>query len=249
MSNSEAAKGTPHIAPDGAPIAERILLPGDPLRAKFIAETYFEEVVQFNGVRNMLGYTGTFRGEQVSVMGTGMGIPSIALYTWELINVFGVRKLLRLGSIGSLQHHVKLYDLVIAQAVSTDSNFLAQYGMPGTLTPVGSFDMIRAAVDAAEAMAVDVHVGNVLSSDIYYHANPEAEAKWTDMGVLGAEMETIGLYGTATAAGAEALAIFTVSDHMLTGEDAGTEERQTSFGQMVEVGLATILSGTERARK
>lgn len=246
MSESEASIGTPHIAPAGAPIAPRILLPGDPLRAKFIAENYLADVVQFNSVRNMLGFTGVYRGQQVSVMGTGMGIPSIALYSWELIHNFGVKKLLRIGSIGSLQHHVKLYDLVIAQAVSTDSNFLAQYGMPGTLTPVGSFDMIRTAVDTAEAMGVDVHVGNVLSSDIYYHANPEAEAKWTDMGVLGAEMETIGLYGTATAAGVEALAIFTVSDHMLTGEDAGTEERQTSFGQMVEVGLATILDGADR---
>lgn len=234
---------TAHIAPDGAPVAERILLPGDPLRAKFIAENYLEDAVQFNAVRNMLGYTGTYRGEQVSVMGTGMGIPSIALYSYELIHYFGVKKLLRIGSIGAMQHHVKLYDIVVAQAVSTDSNFLAQYGAPGTLTPVGSFDMIRTAVAATEARGVGFHVGNVLSSDIYYHANPDAEARWTALGVLGAEMETIGLYGTATAAGVEALAIFTVSDHMLTGEETTAEQRQTSFGQMVEVGLETILGG------
>lgn len=237
-------ENTPHISPDGAPIAERILLPGDPLRAKHIAENYLDDVVQFNAVRNMLGYTGTYRGQQVSVMGTGMGIPSIALYTWELIHVFGVKRLLRVGSIGSMQHDVKLYDLVIAQAVSTDSNFLAQYGLPGSFTPVGSFGMIRAAVDAADAIGVTAHVGNVLSSDIYYHADPDAEAKWTRMGVLGAEMETLGLYGTATAAGVEALGMFTVSDHMLTGEETTAEQRETSFGQMIEVGLAAVLDGT-----
>ena len=236
---------TAHIAPNGVPIADRILLPGDPLRAKYIAETYLEDAVQFNAVRNMLGYTGFYRGQQVSVMGTGMGIPSMALYTWELINIFGVKKLIRIGSIGSLQEDVKLYDLVIAQAASTDSNFLAQYDLPGTFTPVGSFRMIRAAVEAAEAQGVAVHVGNVLSSDIYYHANPEADAKWTKMGVLGTEMETVGLYGTATAAGVESLSMFTVSDHILTGEETTAEQRQTSFGQMVEVALATIVAGVD----
>lgn len=189
----------------------------------------------------MLSYTGTWNGEQISVMGTGMGIPSHALYVWELINFFGVKKLIRIGSIGSLQHDVKLYDLVIAQAVSTDSNFLAQYDMPGTFTPVGSFNLIRRAIDAAEKLGATVHVGSVVSSDIYYHANSEADGKWAKMGMLGIEMETLGLYATAMEAGADALGLFTVSDHILTGEETTVEERQHSFGQMVETALNTLI--------
>lgn len=232
---------TAHIAPKGAPISDKILLPGDPLRAKFIAEKYLDDAVQFNSVRNMLGYTGNWNGQQVSVMGTGMGIPSHALYVWELIHYFGVKKLIRIGSIGSLQEDVKLYDLVIAQAVSTDSNFLAQYDMPGQWVPTGSYNLIRKAVDAAEKIGATAHVGPVVSSDIYYHANPEADAKWAKMGLLGIEMETLGLYATAAEAGVEALGMYTVSDHIITGEETSPEERQRSFNEMVETALATLV--------
>lgn len=238
---------TAHISPGPTPIASKILLPGDPLRAKHIAENFLEGAEQFNSIRNILGYTGTYRGTEVSVMGTGMGIPSMALYAYELIHFFGVKKLVRVGSIGAMQHSIKVRDLVIAQACSTDSNFLAQYGLPGTFTPIGDFHMIQAAMTKAASIGATTHVGNVLSSDIYYHANPSAEAAWEHFGVLGAEMETIGLYGTAAHAGVQALGLFTVSDHMLTGEETTAEARQESFNQMVEVGFAALLDSPDTA--
>lgn len=230
-------KSTPHINPQGAPIAETILLPGDPLRAKFIADTYLEDVVQFNSVRNMLGFTGTYQGNEVSVMGSGMGIPSISLYSWELIHVFGCKKLIRVGSCGALQKDLDLYDVVIGQSASTDSNFLSQYNIPGTYAPTGSFRLIENVRDRARAEGIKTHVGNILSSDVFYNDQADANERWARMGVLAVEMESAGLYATAAQAGVEAMGIFTVSDNIVTGEKTTAEERQKAFTTMMELAL------------
>lgn len=232
-----ARESTPHINPDGADIAETILLPGDPLRAKFIAETYLDDVVQFNSVRNMLGFTGTYRGTPVSVMGSGMGIPSISLYAWELIHDFGCRKLVRVGSCGAMQPDLDLYDVVIAQSASTDSNFLSQYGLPGTYAPTASYRLLEDVRDRARAQGIDTRVGNILSSDIFYHDDADAISRWARMGVLAVEMESAGLYATAARAGVEALGIFTVSDNIVTGAETTAAERQSAFTTMVELAL------------
>lgn len=230
-------KQTPHINPGDVDIAPTVLLPGDPLRAKFIAETYLDDVVQFNAVRNMLGFTGTFEGTPVSVMGSGMGIPSISLYAWELIHVFGATKLIRVGSCGALQEDLDLYDVVLAQSASTDSNFLAQYNIPGTYAPTGSFRLIEDVRDRARAQNIPTHVGNILSSDVFYNDDATANDRWARMGVLAVEMESAGLYATAAQAGVEALGIFTVSDNIATGAKTTAAERETAFTTMMELAL------------
>lgn len=229
-------KATPHINPQG-PIAKTILLPGDPLRAKFIAETYLEDAQQFNSVRNMLGFTGYYQGTQVSVMGSGMGIPSISLYAWELIHVYGCEKLIRIGTCGSLQPEVNVYDVVIAQAACSNSNFINQYNLPGTYAPIGSFRLIEAVRERAKVNGVTSHVGNILSSDTFYNADPSFNDRWAKMGIIAVEMETAGLYATAADAGVEALGIFTVSDSLVTGEATTAEQRQTAFTDMMELAL------------
>ncbi|WP_040162295.1 purine-nucleoside phosphorylase [Nigerium massiliense] len=228
---------TPHIDPHDVPIAETVLLPGDPLRAKFIAETYLDEPVQFNSVRNMLGFTGTYQGTQVSVMGSGMGIPSMSLYAWELIHVFGAKKLVRVGSCGSLQKEIDLYDVVVAQAACTDSNVFAQYHLPGTFAPIGSFRLIEDVVRRARETDVPGHVGNVVSSDTFYNKDESVNQRWASMGVLAVDMETAGLYAVAADAGVEALGLFTVSDNIVTGAVTTPLERQTAFTQMMELAL------------
>lgn len=228
---------TPHIKPSGAPIAETILLPGDPLRAKFIADTYLEDTVQFNAVRGALGFTGTYQGHEISVMGSGMGIPSISLYAYELIHFFGCTKLIRVGSCGAFQKDLDLYEIIAAQAASTDSNFLSQYNLPGTFAPTASYRLLKAFCDQAEKANVTPHVGNVLSSDVFYNANDKANEQWTKMGLLAVEMETAGLYAVAAAAGVDALGVFTVSDNIVTGEQTSPEQRQTAFTTMMELAL------------
>lgn len=228
---------TPHIDPKGAPIAETILLPGDPLRAKFIAESYLSDVVQFNEIRNMLGFTGTYRDRQISVMGTGMGIPSISIYSYELIHVFGCKNLIRIGSCGAMQPQMELYDLVIAQGASTDSNYLHQFSVPGTWAPLSSYELLAQAVTLAEARGQRFHVGNVLSSDVFYNADADASARWQRLGVLAVEMETAGLLANAAAAGVKAMGMFTVSDHLLTKAETTPQERQTAFTSMMEIAL------------
>ncbi len=228
---------TPHINPQGAPIAKTILLPGDPLRAKFIADTYLDNVIQFNEVRNMLGFTGTYQGQEVSVMGTGMGIPSIGIYSWELIHVFGCENLIRVGSIGALQEHIELHSIIAAQAASTDSHFLSQYNLPGTYAPIASWKLLRALTKEAETQGVKLQVGNILSSDIFYHQDPTASTRWANMGILGVEMESAALYAIAAAAGVDALGLFTVSDNIVTGAKLSAQDRQTAFGEMIELTL------------
>ncbi|MCG8540911.1 MAG: purine-nucleoside phosphorylase [Clostridia bacterium] len=230
-------KYTPHIKSENIKIAETILLPGDPLRAKYIADNYLEDVVQFNAVRNMLGYTGTYKGKEISVMGTGMGMPSIGIYSWELINVFGVKNLIRVGSCGAMQKHLNLYDIIFAMGASTNSNYASQYNLPGTFAPIGSWKLLDKAKKVADERNIEVHVGNILSSDIFYNDDSEAASKWMKMGILGVEMEAAALYMNAARAGVNALCILTVSDHLLTKEETTPEERQTAFTKMMEIAL------------
>lgn len=232
-----ATTSTPHIDPKGVEIAETILLPGDPLRAKFIAETYLDNPRCFNQVRGMLGFTGTYRGTPVSVMGTGMGIPSISLYTYELIHFFDVKNLIRVGSCGAMQPEMELYDVVIAQGASTDSNYLHQFNLPGTWAALSSYRLLEKAKRTADERGQRTHVGNVLSSDLFYGADPDAMGKWMSMGILAAEMESAGLFANAAAAKVDALAIFTVSDHILTHAKTTPDERQTAFTSMIEIAL------------
>ena len=228
---------TPHInAKDGA-FADVVLMPGDPLRAKYIAETFLDGAELVTDVRNMFGYTGEFKGQKVSVMGTGMGIPSASLYSHELIHTFGVRNLIRVGSCGSMQEHVDLYDVVIAQCASTDSNYLSQFSIPGTWAPLSSYRLLEQAKRLADERGATSHVGNVLSSDIFYNADDQTLGKWARMGVLAVEMESAGLFANAAAAGVDALGIFTVSDHIPSGRRTTPAERETAFTTMIEIAL------------
>lgn len=229
---------TPHInVAEKGIIAETVLLPGDPLRAKFIAETFLENPVQFNTVRNMYGYTGTYKGKKVSVMGTGMGMPSIGIYSYELIHFYGVKNLIRVGSCGSMQENVKVRDIVIGMAASTNSNYGSQYDLPGALAPTASWQLLKKAVDAANSKGIEPKVGNILSSDIFYDEDSESWKKWAKMGVLAVEMEAAALYMNAARARANALCILTVSDSLVTHEATTAEERQTTFTQMMEIAL------------
>ena len=212
-------------------------MPGDPLRAKFIAENYLENVEQFNEVRNMFGYTGTYKGKEVSVMGSGMGIPSIGIYSYELYNFFDVDTIIRIGSCGAMQEDIHLYDIIIAQGASTNSNYVDQFQIPGHFAPLADFDLVVKAKEKADALGARAHVGNILSSDTFYNANPDFNQKWIEMGILGVEMESAGLYLNAIKAGKKALGVFTVSDHLLRDEATTAEERQNSFTQMMEVAL------------
>ena len=229
--------GTPHIQPNGTKIAKTVLMPGDPLRAKYIADNFLENVEQFNEVRNMFGYTGTYKGKEISVMGSGMGIPSIGIYSYELYNFFDVDTIIRIGSCGALQENVNLYDVIIAQAASTNSNYVDQFNIPGHFAPIADFELITKAKQVADDIGAVTHVGNILSSDTFYNADKHFNDSWKNMGILGIEMESAGLYLNAIHAGKKALGIFTVSDHILGDEATSAEERQTSFTQMMEIAL------------
>ena len=230
-------KQTPHIKPNGVEIAETILLPGDPLRAKFIAETFLEDAVCFNEVRGMLGYTGTYKGKKISVMGTGMGPASIGIYSYELIHTFGVKNLIRIGTCGALQPQVKLYDVILGLGSSTNSNYMHQYNIPGNFSLTASFDLLLKAYNKAQDMGQRLHVGNILCSEVFYNSDQKAMENWIKMGVLAVEMESTALYANAAAAGVNALTILTVSDSLVTGEETTPEERQTAFTKMMEIAL------------
>lgn len=218
-------------------IAETILLPGDPLRAKFIADTFLEDVVQWNTVRNAFGFTGTYKGKRISVMGTGMGTASIGIYSYELINFYGVKNLIRIGSAGSMQEDVKLYDIVIGIGASTNSNYGANYNLPGTYAPTCSNELLQKALTSANEKNYEVKVGNILSSDVFYSDNGEEWKGWQKMGVLAVEMEAAALYMNAARAGVNALCILTISDSLVTHEATTAEARQTSFTKMMEIAL------------
>ena len=237
-----AATPTPHNQATEGQIAKTVLMPGDPLRAKYVADTYLEDVTCFNQVRNMLGFTGTYKGKPVSVMGSGMGVPSIGIYSYELFNFYDVNIIIRIGTAGGLAPDVRLRDLVIGMGACTDSNFAAQFRMPGTLAPIADFGLLRKAVESAERLGYDYKVGNVLSSDVFYNDDETVNERWASMGVLAVEMESVALYLNAIRARKHALCLLTVSDLPLSGEGLPAEDRQTSFTQMMEVALEVAVS-------
>ena len=228
---------TPHNAAEKGDIAKVVLMPGDPLRAKFIAETYLTDVKCFNTVRNMFGYTGKYNGKEISVMGGGMGIPSIGIYSYELFNFYDVDCIIRIGSAGGFADDLHLRDLVIGMGASTNSNYAAQYNLPGTIAPIADYGVLRKAVEVAEGKGINVRVGNILSSDVFYNADPTFNDRWKKMGILCVEMEAAALYLNAIAAGKKALCMLTISDHLYTGEELSAEDRQNSFHEMMEVAL------------
>ena len=231
-----------HIAAKPGEIAETILLPGDPLRAKFIAETYLENAKQYTDVRNILGFTGTYKGKPVSVQGTGMGIPSISIYVHELFKEYGVKRAIRIGTAGSMQSHLKLRDLVLAMSSSTDSAVNTRRFKGLSFAPNASWRLLKAAWDAAAAKGWEPAVGNVVSADLFYTDDPDEWKLWAGYGTLAVEMESAELYTVAAKFGREALAILTISDNLVTGEITTAEERQNAFTRMMEVALETAVS-------
>lgn len=229
--------GTPHNKAEAGDIAKVVLMPGDPLRAKYIAETYLTEVKCFNSVRNMLGFTGKYKGKELSVMGGGMGIPSISIYSYELYKFYDVDTIIRIGSAGALQEDIALKDIVMAQGACTDSRFAYQYELPGTFAPIADFSLLEKAVAEARALEIPFKVGNVVSSDIFYNAYPDVAKKWADMGALCLEMEAAALYMNAAKLKKKALAILSISDHIIKGTELSVEERQTGFSNMMEIAL------------
>ncbi len=227
---------TPHISAKKGDFAPTVLMPGDPLRAKFIAEKYLDDAVLVNNVRGVQGYTGTYKGKRVSVMASGMGMPSIGIYSYELFNFYGVENIIRIGSAGALHDSIKVRDIVIGQGACTNSNFPTQYGLNGTIAPISSYTLLEKCVSTAKDMGLSYTVGNLLSSDTFYDDGAGAMA-WAKMGALAVEMEAAALYLTATRAGKNALAICTISDHLVTGEALDSEARQNSFHQMMELAL------------
>ena len=229
--------GTAHNKAEVGDIAKTVLMPGDPLRAKYIAETYLTEVKCFNSVRNMLGFTGKYNGKEISVMGSGMGMPSIGIYSYELYQFYNVESIIRIGSAGALHEDIDLKELVFAQGACTDSRFAYQYELPGSFAPIADFSLLAKAVSEARALGTRFKVGNVVSSDIFYNVYPEAAKKWAGMGVLCVEMEAAALYMNAAKLHKKALAILSISDHILKGTELSPEERQTGFSEMMEIAL------------
>lgn len=233
----KACYPTPHIAATPQEIAKTVLMPGDPLRAEFVAENFLEDAVLFNNVRGVSGYTGRWKQIPVSVMASGMGMPSMGIYSYELFHFFGVENILRIGSAGALREEVHLRDLVFGQAACTTSSYGNQFGLRGSYAPIGDYGLLRRAVELAEAAGLPYHVGNLLTSDTFYDENPADTLRFGKMGVLAVEMETAALYLNAARAEKRALAICTVSDSLVSGEATSAEERQTSFTDMMTLAL------------
>ena len=232
---------TAHINAKSEDFASTVLMPGDPLRAKLIAEKYLENAVLVNNVRGVQGYTGTYKGKRVSVMASGMGMPSMGIYSYELFKFFGVNNIIRIGSAGALKDDIHVRDVVIGMGCSTDSNFAANYKLPGTLAPICNYELMSKCVESAKEMGVTYHVGNLLSSDIFYGDDETANDAWAKMGVMAIEMEGAALYMNAARLKKNALVICTVSNHIITGEETTAEERQNSFGEMITLALETAL--------
>lgn len=230
--------GTPHNEAAKGDFAKTVLMPGDPLRAQFIAGTFLENAKLVNNVRGIQGYTGTYRGMPVSVMASGMGMPSIGIYSHELFHVYDVDNIIRVGSAGAISPKLELRDIVMGQAASTDSNYVHQFGLPGHFAPIADFELLETAVTAARRLGAKPVVGNLLSSDVFYNKAGDT-MEWGKMGVLAIEMESAALYMNAAEAGKRALTICTISDSLVTGEELPPAERQTSFTQMMEIALET----------
>lgn len=231
---------TPHISAKEGDFAKTVLMPGDPLRAKFIAENFLESPRLVNNVRGIQGYTGTYKGVPVSVMASGMGMPSIGIYSFELFSAYGVENIIRVGSAGGMQENIKVRDIVIGMGACTNSNYASQYGLNGTFAPIASYKLLSVCVEKAKEMGLRHHVGNLLSSDTFYSDN--TDTGWGKMGVMAVEMEAAALYMNASRLGKNALAICTVSDHLLTGEATSSEERQKTFTDMMTLALETAIS-------
>jgi len=232
----EVFMSTPHNQANKGDIAKTVLMPGDPLRAKYLAETYLENVKQFNATRSMFGYTGTYKGKEVSIMGSGMGMPSIGIYSYELFHFYDVENIIRIGSCGSFKEDVHLRDIIIVQGACTDSNYAHQYELPGTYSAISDYSLLEKAVEKAKEKNLTYHVGNVLSSDLFYHADNKAD-KWIKMGCLATEMESYALFANAAYADKKALTLLTVSDSLVTNEETTAEEREKTFTAMMEVAL------------
>ena len=239
---------TPHINAEPKDFAKTVLMPGDPLRSQFIAENLLTEPRLVNNVRGVQGYTGTYRGVPVSVMASGMGMPSIGIYSYELYNFFGVENILRVGSAGAIREDIRVRDVVLGQGACTTSRYVHNFRLPGDFAPIADWKLLSAAAAIAGEMGLTCHVGNLLSSDVFYNdtegMRPEdlPAARWSRMGVMAIEMEAAALYMNAARAGRRALAICTISDHVLTGEATSAQERQTSFTDMMELALRTAAS-------
>ena len=231
---------TPHNSAQPGDFAKTVLMPGDPLRAKFIADTFLENAKLVNNVRGIQGYTGTYKGTPVSVMASGMGMPSIGIYSYELFTQYGVDNIIRIGSAGAISEKLKLRDVIAGQASCTDSNFAHQYGLPGQFAPIADFTLLETAVAAARGLGVEMPVGSLLSSDVFYDAS-DSTMKWAEMGVLAVEMESAALYMTAARLGKRALAICSISDSIVTGEALPASDRQTTFTTMMKIALETAV--------
>lgn len=229
---------TPHIAAANGAFAKTVLMPGDPLRAKYIAETYLEDITEVTSIRNMLGFTGNFQGTRVSVMGAGMGMPSMGIYSHELFAFYDVDRIIRIGSAGSISSQCRLMDIVAAQAACTNSSWQEQFHFGGNFAPIASFRLLEASARIAREKGIFLSVGNVLSSDQFYSADPQANQPFMDMGVLCVEMETAALYMEAARTHKEALALLTISDEILTGKSLDAEARRSGFGRMMELALS-----------
>lgn len=237
---------TPHNSAAQGDFAKTVLMPGDPLRARFIAETFLKDARLVNNVRGIQGYTGTYNDTPVSVMASGMGMPSIGIYSHELYSQYGVENIMRIGSAGAISEKLKLRDVVAAQAACTNSNFAHQYKLPGTFAPIADFTLLETAVRVAREMGVEMPVGNLLSSDTFYDAS-QSTMDWAKMGVLAVEMEAAALYMTAASLGKRALAICSISDSIVTGEELSAEDRQMTFTTMMEIALKTAVAMAQRS--
>jgi len=232
---------TPHIEAQAGEFAETVLMPGDPLRAKFIAENFLDDAKCITQVRNMFGYTGTYKGKPVSVMGSGMGVPSVSIYATELYKDYGVEKIIRIGSCGAVRDDIKIRDIVIGMAASTDSNVNRQRFNNVDFAACADFSLLKSVVDTAEKLGKAVHVGNIFTADLFYTPQPEMFATMEKYGILAVEMEAAGLYGVAAEYGKKALTVLTVSDHIKTGEQTTSAERETTFKDMMELTLESLL--------
>lgn len=232
---------TPHINASPADFAKTVLMPGDPLRSKFVAENFLEDARLVNNVRGIQGYTGKYKGESVSVMASGMGMPSIGIYSYELYNFFGVENIMRIGSAGALSEKIKVRDIIFGMGACTNSNYASQFLLDGSFAPIADYGMMKIAIEEAEKLGARYFVGNLLSSDTFYNANPDSQSRWLELGVLGVEMEAAALYMNAAKAKKKALAICTVSDHIITGDSLDSKERQSSFTEMMEIALNTAI--------
>jgi len=230
--------GTPHNSARENAFAKTVLMPGDPLRAKYIAEHFLEDVELVTSVRNMLGYTGTYKGKRVSVMGSGMGMPSIGIYATELFKFYGVEQIIRVGSCGSYQENIDVYDVILVQGCCTDSNFTYQYNLNGgTFSAISDFGLLHKAYTVAQERNMPVHVGNVVASDVFYGETVDSWKRWQKMGVLGVEMESYALFAIAARLKKKALTILTVSDSLVSHKETTAEERERNFNQMIEIAL------------